>query len=226
MSPPLLNPEEEALGNVPVVATSPSMDCLSQNCTKFRERNYLRLSPCSSVDSSVVSNLSEENKINLNLKATELRLGLPGSLSPEREQEFSLMSAEEPDEKTLLQLLPSKDGYSVVASQKNVISGNKRGFSDTMEGYSEVKGPLYTERNWMFHAASSNPESPYPAAQGKFHATSGLNAMLSSRPSGPQPNATTELPSKGLQEWPCETKGTGHGHKGASNDHNNAPSSK
>lgn len=226
MSPPLLNPEEEALGNVPVVATSPSMDCLSQNCTKFRERNYLGLSPCSSVDSSAVSNLSEENKINLNLKATELRLGLPGSLSPEREQEFSLMSAEEPDEKTLLQLLPSKDGYSVVASQKNVISGNKRGFSDTMEGYSEVKGPLYTERNWMFHAASSNPESPYPAAQGKFHATSGLNAMLSSRPSGPQPNATTELPSKGLQEWPCETKGTGHGHKGASNDHNNAPSSK
>lgn len=225
MSPPLLNSEEEALGNVPVVAASPSMDCLSQNGTKFRERNYLRLSPCSSVDSSAVSNLSEENKSNLNLKATELRLGLPGSLSPEREQEFSMMSSGEPDEKTLLQLLPSKDGYSVV-SQKNVVSGNKRGFSDTMEGYSEVKGPLYTERNWMFHAANSDPESPYPVGQGKFHANSGLSAMLPSRPSLPQPNATKELPSKGLQEWPCETKGTGHGHKGASNDHNNAPASK
>lgn len=225
MSPPLLN-SVEALGNVPVVAASPSMDCLSQNGTKFRERNYLRLSPCSSVDSSAVSNLSEENKSNLNLKATELRLGLPGSLSPERDQEFTLMSSGEPDEKTLLQLLPSKDGFSV-ASQKNIVSGSKRGFSDTMEGYSEVKGPLYTERNWMFHAASPDLESPYPVGQGKFHANSGVNAMLSSRrPSGPQPNATKELPSKGLQEWPCETKGSDHGNKGASNDHNNAPASK
>jgi auxin-responsive protein IAA len=75
MSPPLLSAEEGEQSNVSLVASSPSMDCISQNVSGLKERNYMGLSDCSSVDSSPVSSLSEEKKNNLNLKATELRLG-------------------------------------------------------------------------------------------------------------------------------------------------------
>ncbi|XP_047342069.1 auxin-responsive protein IAA8-like [Impatiens glandulifera] len=84
--------------------------------TNLKEINYMGLSDCSSMDSSANS---EKGK--LNIKATELRLGLPGSQSPEREL----------DEKPLFPLHPSKD----LLSQKTVISGCKRGFSDTMDKF-------------------------------------------------------------------------------------------
>nr|GEZ76584.1 auxin-responsive protein IAA9-like [Tanacetum cinerariifolium] len=70
------------------------------------ERNYLGLSDCSSVDSSNVSGLSEVNKSSLGLKATELRLGLPGSRSPDRDPE-SLTSSDKLEEKPLFHFLPS-----------------------------------------------------------------------------------------------------------------------
>lgn len=143
MSPPLLGGEEEGQSNVSLVASSPSIDCVSQNGSGLKERNYLGLSDCSSVDSSTVSSLSEENKNNLNFKATELRLGLPGSQSPEREPELCLLSSGKLDEKPLFPLLPSKDGICL-STQKNLVLGNKRGFSDTMDGFSEVKTSLYT----------------------------------------------------------------------------------
>jgi len=52
----------------------------------------------------------------LNLKATELRLGLPGSESPERDND----------------LLEEKNAYSL-CMLKGLVSGAKRGFSDAID---------------------------------------------------------------------------------------------
>ncbi|XP_048335073.1 auxin-responsive protein IAA9 [Ziziphus jujuba] len=196
MTPPLLGGEEEGQSNASLVASSPSIDCISsQNGLGLKERNYLGLSDCSSVDSSTVSSLSEESKNNMNFKATELRLGLPGSQSPERETELCLLGSGKLDEKPLFPLLPSKDGiYS--SSQKNVVLGNKRGFSDTMDGFSE----------------------------GKFSGNPGINAMLPSRPSGAQPTIMKEVPTKVLQERSRVTNVTSPNHVNASN--NSAPAAK
>lgn len=60
---------------------------------------------------------SQMNNNGLNLKATELRLGLPGSESPEREAS---------DEK-------DKNSYPLCMF-KSLISGAKRGFSDAIVG--------------------------------------------------------------------------------------------
>uniref|UniRef100_A0A1J3IBW1 Auxin-responsive protein n=1 Tax=Noccaea caerulescens TaxID=107243 RepID=A0A1J3IBW1_NOCCA len=103
----------------------------------LKERNYLGLSGCSSVDSSTIPNLvpQGDQKSNLNFKATELRLGLPDtSQSPERETDFGLLTPRTPDEKLLFPLLPSKDHASAATTgHKNVVSGSKRGFSDAWE---------------------------------------------------------------------------------------------
>ncbi|XP_024027048.1 auxin-responsive protein IAA9 [Morus notabilis] len=214
MSPPLLGGEEE--GHSSLVASSPTIDCISQNGSGLKEWNYLGLSDCSSVDSSAVSSLSEENKNNLNFKATELRLGLPGSQSPEREPELSLLGSSKLDEKQLFPLLPSKDGICS-SSQKNVVLGNKRGFSDTMDGFSEVKTSVYGEGNWRY-TAGSDPDSPQSVAQGK------INMMLPSRASATQPAIMKEVPAKGLQERSRATNGVNHNHVGASN--NSPPAAK
>ncbi|XP_021832491.1 auxin-responsive protein IAA9-like [Prunus avium] len=223
MSPPLLGGEEEGQSNGSMVASSRSMDCISHNGSGLKERNYLGLSDCSSVDSSTVSSLSEEKKNKLNFKATELRLGLPGSQSPEREPDLCLLSPGKLDEKPLFPLLPSKDGICS-SSQKNVVSGNKRGFADTMDGFSEVKSSVYTEGNWMFHAAGSDSESPESVGQGKFPVNS-INVMLSSRPSGTQPTMTKEVLTKVLQEQSHATNGASHNPLGASNN-SSAPAAK
>ncbi|XP_022751149.1 auxin-responsive protein IAA9-like isoform X2 [Durio zibethinus] len=219
MSPPLLGVEEEGQSNV----SSPSVDCMSQNGLGLKERNYLGLSDCSSVDSSGVSSLPEDNK-NLNLKATELRLGLPGSQSPERETELCLLNVGKFDEKALFPLLPSKDGICS-SSQKSVITGNKRGFSDTLDGFSAVKGSVYTEKDWMFHGAGSDYEFPQPVAHGKYPGNSGVNVMLSARSSGAQASVKNDGPATVLQEQPCSTNETNLNQIGISNN-NSAPAAK
>lgn len=224
MSPPLLSAEEGEQSNVSLVASSPSMDCISQNGSGLKERNYMGLSDCSSVDSSPVSSLSEEKKNNLNLKATELRLGLPGSQSPDRKPELCLLNTGKLDEKPLFPLLPSKEGICS-SSQKNVVSGNKRGFSDTVDGFSEVKSSVYTTGNWMYHAVSDS-ESPQSVGQGKFPGSSGMNVVLSSRPSGAQSPIMKELPTKVLQERPRATNGTSHNNNTAINGNSSAPAPK
>ncbi|XP_058221988.1 auxin-responsive protein IAA8-like isoform X1 [Rhododendron vialii] len=155
MSPPLVGVGEERKSNVTMLASSASLDSMSTNGPELKERNYMGLSDCSSVDSSTIST-SEDNSSRLNLKATELRLGLPGSQSPERGPELCLLSSAKLDEKPLFPLHPSKDN-NYVLSQKTVVSGNKRGFSDAMDGYSE------------------------PDEQGRFAANSEVKAMLSPR---------------------------------------------
>ncbi|KAI7981477.1 Auxin-responsive protein IAA27 [Camellia lanceoleosa] len=68
----------------------------------FQEHDYIGLSELPSMETSKKLNNNNNNK-GLNLKATELRLGLPGSESPE---------------------------YPI----KGLVSGAKRGFSDTIGG--------------------------------------------------------------------------------------------
>ncbi|PON48675.1 AUX/IAA protein [Parasponia andersonii] len=222
MSPPLLGGEEEGHSNVSLVASSPTIDSISQNGSGLKERNYLGLSDCSSVDSSAVSSLSDENKSNLNFKATELRLGLPGSQSLEWEFDHSLLGTGKLDEKQLFPLLPLKDGISS-SSPKNVVLGNKRGFSDTMDGFSEVKTSVYAEGNWRY-AAGSDTESPQSVGQGKFPANSGINVMLPSGSSVAQPTTVKDLPAKVLQERSRATNGASHNNVAASN--NSAPAAK
>ncbi|KAE8716302.1 Auxin-responsive protein IAA9 [Hibiscus syriacus] len=139
MSPLLLGEEEESSsGKITLLGTSGSMDCVCQNNAELKERNYMGLSDCSPMDSSTVSLASEESKSSLNLKATDLSLGLPVSRFPERNPELFLLSTTQRDEKLLFPLHPSSDG-NCTASQKNVVSGNKRGFSDAMDEFSEGK---------------------------------------------------------------------------------------
>ncbi|XP_071731286.1 auxin-responsive protein IAA8-like [Rutidosis leptorrhynchoides] len=128
----------------------------------LKERNYLGLSDCSSsVGSSGITDAKMKSN-NLNLKATELRLGLPGSESPERESATAETSL---DEKPLFMLLPSKDEIS-----SKVVSGNKRGFYDTIDGYSGSTNG-FTERNWMFDS---------DASKGKLNSNENVNDKISS----------------------------------------------
>ncbi|EEF33475.1 auxin-responsive protein IAA9 [Ricinus communis] len=227
MSPPLLGVEDGGQSKVSLVASSPSVDCISQNGCRLKERNYLGLSDCSSVDSSAVPSLSEENNNNLNLKATELRLGLPGSLSPERDTEVSLLISGKLDEKPLFPLLPLKDGHGICSlPQKHVVSGNKRGFSDTMDGFSEVKGSAYSEKNWLFHSAGTESDSPQSVGQGKFSGASGINTMLSSRPSGPQSTLIKEVAHNVLQDRSLAANATKLNQTGTSNHSGSAPAAK
>ncbi|XP_060199134.1 auxin-responsive protein IAA8-like [Lycium barbarum] len=135
MSPPLLNVgEEEGQSNVTLLASSTSLGSACSKGLALKERNYMGLSDCSSVDSCNISTSSEDNTAcGLNLKATELRLGLPGSQSPERATEPCPLASTKVDEKLLFPLHPAKDSAFSV-SQKPVVTGNKRGFSDAMEG--------------------------------------------------------------------------------------------
>ncbi|KAK4393541.1 Auxin-responsive protein IAA9 [Sesamum angolense] len=191
MSPPLLGVEGQDQCNVSLMASSASVDTVSQNGLGLKERNYLGLSDCSSVDSSGVSSVPEENKNNLNLKATELRLGLPGSQSPERDPDFSPLSSVKLDEKQLFPLVPSKDGICLL-SPKTVVSGNKRGFADTVDGFSESKSTIFTEGNWIFNAAGSDTGSKL------------AGNVLSHRSSGTPSTIKTDMPAKASQE--CDNK--------------------
>ena len=144
MSPPPLDvgEGEECRSNVTLLASSNSMESVSQNNLGFEERNYMGLSDSSSEESCMTATKSDENKPSLNLKATELRLGLPGSESPERDSDISLRNSSQLDEKPLFPLHPSNDGL-YPSPHKAVVSGNKRGFSDAMNEFSEVKLSLF-----------------------------------------------------------------------------------
>ncbi|KAK4764692.1 hypothetical protein SAY86_025782 [Trapa natans] len=174
MSPPLLGVECGTRDVAKVTGSSSLKESPDGLSLGLKERNYLGLSDCSTVDSSMVSGQSDpEAQVNkLNTKATELRLGLPGSQSPERGL----------DEKLLFPLLPSKDGI------KSVVSGNKRGFSDAIDNFSDEK--------WMFHRPDEGKQS---LGQGKFPTSAVINVMIASRPSGPQ-QPVKEVPPKPLLE--------------------------
>lgn len=112
----------------------------------LEEHDYIGLSEVPSMENSeksCVSSVDSERKAkSLNLKATELRLGLPGSESPERENGS---------------LVEEKSGYSV-GVLKGLVSGAKRGFSDTINGGSE---------KWVF-SASGGSEADLAKGGGLF----------------------------------------------------------
>ncbi|KAF5780238.1 putative transcription factor interactor and regulator AUX-IAA family [Helianthus annuus] len=162
MTPPLLDVEADATGNASLMTSASSMESVFQKSPGLTERNYLGLSDCSSVDSSAVSGMSEVKRDNLNLKATELRLGLPGSQSPVRDSDDCL------DEKPLFPLVPSKEGICL-GSQKIVVSGNKRGFSDTIG-----------EGNWMFGSSVIDSDGSKSLVQGKFTGNTSVSGKISS----------------------------------------------
>ncbi|CAA2999416.1 auxin-responsive IAA9 [Olea europaea subsp. europaea] len=217
MSPPLLDVEGGGRGNAPLMSSSASGDCISQSGSGLKECNFLGLSDCSSVDSSAVSNVCGENKNNLNFKATELRLGLPGSRSPERDSDFSLLSSGKLDEKQLFPLLPSKDGICSLM-QKSIVSGNKRGFSDTMDGFSEIKSSVFTEGKWMFNANGSDSGTPQSVVEAKLAGNAGINVILTNNSSGAQPSMKKEVPTRAPKEGQNKMNG--------SNNNSSAPAAK
>ncbi|KDP41528.1 hypothetical protein JCGZ_15935 [Jatropha curcas] len=213
MSSPLLGAvEEEGQSNVTLLASSTSAESTCQTGSELRERNYMGLSDCSSVDSSVIPAACDQNKTRLILKATELRLGLPGSQSPERNSELCLLSSAQLDEKPFFPLHPSNERHCS-SVQKNVVSGNKRGFSDAMDGFSE----------------------------GKFLSNAEVNVMLSPRPSpnlGLKPGSVLEnfgsqaakvkdtVAPKSTQERPDGTNETRPNHSASANNNSSAPATK
>lgn len=96
------------------------------------EHDYIGLSEpssmersCDKVSSSTVSSEDEKNNV-LNLKETELRLGLPGSESPERKAGLGVsLFGKDLEEKS--------SGYAP-SPLKIFVSGAKRGFSDAIDG--------------------------------------------------------------------------------------------
>ncbi|XP_076906323.1 auxin-responsive protein IAA8-like [Bidens hawaiensis] len=160
MTTPLLDLEGDEHGNTSLMTSASTMESVFKN-PGLTERNYLGLSDSSSVDSSAVSGISEMKTNNLNLKATELRLGLPGSQSPERDLDADLASSPCLDEKLLFPLIPSS------SSQKIVVSGNKRGFSDAIG-----------EGNWMFCSSAIDSDASKSLAKGRISSGTQAAAMI------------------------------------------------
>ncbi|XXG56750.1 hypothetical protein AAC387_Pa03g4083 [Persea americana] len=236
MSPPLTVRDQGEESNVSLVASSASANSTCQSSPGLREHNYMGLSDCSSAESYVISNLSKEKDTNLNFKATELRLGLPGSPSPDRDLEISVSSSELA-EKPFFPLLPVKDGFFSTLP-KTVVSGNKRVFSDAMDGFHELKSSAYGDGNWTFPTSGSEKETA--KVQGKISANLGVNAILSSRSlpnSAAKPVSIKEQPvasstllkemmsSKVLLDGPHTLNNTNHDQM-PTNNNGNAPAAK
>lgn len=105
------------------------------------EHDYIGLAETSSMErssdkissssSSALSTTEDVKTSAFNHKETELRLGLPGSHSPERKPgvALSIFGKDLEDNK--------QNGYSPNPSKNNPVSGAKRGFSDAIDGSSE-----------------------------------------------------------------------------------------
>ncbi|XP_061355293.1 auxin-responsive protein IAA27-like isoform X2 [Gastrolobium bilobum] len=87
------------------------------------EQGYVGLAEVPAMEGSS-EKFSQKTNCGLNLKATELRLGLPGSESPERDSDGGSVVVED------------KSVYPL-GMLKSLVSGAKRGFSDTIDGGSE-----------------------------------------------------------------------------------------
>uniref|UniRef100_A0A0C9S945 Auxin-responsive protein n=1 Tax=Wollemia nobilis TaxID=56998 RepID=A0A0C9S945_9CONI len=163
MSSPVGVNVKEGLGKV-----SPSVSSLSDNNShdsteSLKEHDYIGLSEVSSSMESSVLSCQDGEENNLNLKETELRLGLPGSLSPTRDSSSSELSLLGPlmirtevvEEKKLFPMEKQQhsgkegvtedkngqDKYNIHSSSRNMMSttpksimtGAKRGFTEAME---------------------------------------------------------------------------------------------
>lgn len=121
---------------VPIVVSMPlEHDYIGLTETSSMERS----SDKNSSSSSTLSTAEDEKRSAYNLKETELRLGLPGSQSPDRKPGLGVsLFGKDLEEK--------HNGYSPNPS-KNVVSGAKRGFSDAIDGSSG---------KWVFSVSSGS----------------------------------------------------------------------
>uniref|UniRef100_A0A7C9D510 Auxin-responsive protein n=1 Tax=Opuntia streptacantha TaxID=393608 RepID=A0A7C9D510_OPUST len=148
--------EEEGQSTITLPPSGSSAESILGNSSALKEQNYMGLSDCSSsVDSSAISISSQESRSNMNLKATELRLGLPGSQSPERDAELGSPSSPKLDEKPLFPFRPFRDDASCL-SPRSVVSSNKRGFSVAMSSFPEGKFVSNPDVNGMLATRSSS----------------------------------------------------------------------
>lgn len=189
---------DEYQSNITLLASSTSLDSVCKNGSELKERNYMGLSDCSSVDSSTISSTSEYSRSGLNLKATELRLAPPGSLSLERNSEHSPVSSATIDEKLLFPLQPSKA----------LVTGNKRGFSDAMNGTSDAT----REVNAML--------SPRPSSNPNVKAVSSIEV------SAAQPTKVKETVYQGAALEMPRALTESSGHAAAANNYSSAPATK
>ncbi|KAI8018907.1 Auxin-responsive protein IAA9 [Camellia lanceoleosa] len=111
-----------------------------------------------------------------------------------------------------------EDSSRVSSVTQTIVSGNKRGFSDTVDRCSEMKSCVYTDGKWMLHGAGSDSRTSQSVGQGKFPGNVGVNVVVTSRPSGAQRSVTKEVSSRGLQEPPHAANGTSHNEIKASNN--------
>ncbi|KAL1546843.1 auxin-responsive protein IAA8-like [Salvia divinorum] len=203
MSAPLLGVGgEEYQSDITLLDSSSSLESVCQNGSELKERNYLGLSDCSSVDSSPMSSTPEYSPSGLNLKATELRLGPPGSLSLGRGSEHCPVSSAAIDEKLLFPLHPLKA----------LVTGNKRGFSDAMNGTSEGKHVSALEVDAVL--------SPRPSSNPNFKASKEVSpAQLTKVKDVVYQGAALEMPRAPTESRP--------GHFGATNNnYASAPATK
>ncbi|CAN6463017.1 unnamed protein product [Victoria cruziana] len=97
--------------------------------------DYIRISEVSSMEGSWILRSKENGENLLNLKETELRLGLPGSESPERRTELCLLGPSGAEDKSKIFLCPSMTSGSVV----------RKGFLGTVDG-----SKLTPDDKWAF----------------------------------------------------------------------------
>ncbi|PIN02406.1 hypothetical protein CDL12_25078 [Handroanthus impetiginosus] len=204
MSTPLLGVGgDEFQSNITRLASSTSLESVCQNGSQLKERNYMGLSDSSSVDSSKISTTTEYSRSSPNLKATELRLGPPGSPSPERDSESCPLNSAIIDEKLLFPLHPLK----------TVVLGNKRGFADAMNGTLEGKLISTSEVKQML--------SPRACL------IPNVKAGSSKEVSTTQPTKMKEAISRSAaQEMPRAISENNHGDVGATNNYNSPPATK
>ncbi|GAB4839078.1 hypothetical protein Ancab_028606 [Ancistrocladus abbreviatus] len=88
------------------------------------EHDYIGLSEASSMAASASGIMKTSCGKDLNFNATELRLGLPGSESPEREVLVTAAAT----------VVEEKSNVYPLCVPKNLVSGAKRGFADAIDG--------------------------------------------------------------------------------------------
>eukprot|EP00252_Welwitschia_mirabilis_P010922 TRINITY_DN2459_c0_g1_i1.p1 TRINITY_DN2459_c0_g1~~TRINITY_DN2459_c0_g1_i1.p1 ORF type:complete len:394 (+),score=73.09 TRINITY_DN2459_c0_g1_i1:378-1559(+) len=185
--------DEEALGKLSPPASSTISENERERTGDLKEHDYIGLSEATSaMDRPQIQN---GNEMNLNFKETELRLGLPGSLSPVRGDTAALplMSAApvkpEIEEKQLfpVQEDPNEAKTNVQSSVfgRSLInmaskSGAKRGFTEAMESRACLSKGFSKEGNWVYPGAGSDAELSKSSAQTKFLQNG--NPYMGSRP--------------------------------------------
>jgi auxin-responsive protein IAA len=112
------------------LSETPSMENISEKLSSSSTSSSTLSTEEKNNSSSSSNNNSKNNNTSLNMKETELRLGLPGSQSPERKPTapaagVSLVGKDTDTNNT--------NAYSLIPV-KNLVSGAKRVFSDAIDG--------------------------------------------------------------------------------------------